>query len=104
MSEATSSARVVPVDGMPGRERRTAARDDARQRGSRLAHAVKSWFAGGGDDDAAEPAEHPAEPSVFQRIGAFLQQNLLEPTPPHYELVYGYITESDRRLVEGAGV
>jgi diguanylate cyclase len=93
MSEA-SSVRLVPIDAIPGRERRT--RDDARQRGNRLAHAVKSWF-GGRDEELPEPSP---QPSVFHRIGAFMQQNLLEPTPAHYELVYGYVTESDRRLVD----
>jgi diguanylate cyclase len=94
MNEA-SSARVVIVDGIPGQERR--ARDDARQRGSRLAQAVKSWF--GREEDSPEPETGSPEPSIFHRVGAFLQQNLLEATPAHYELVYGYLTESDRRLV-----
>jgi len=99
MSDASSSARLVSVDGIPGRDRRSAARDDARQRGNRLTQAVKSWF-GNREEDVLEPDQSGQEPSIFQRVGAFLQQNLLEPTPPHYELVYGYILETDRRLVD----
>lgn len=98
MSEARASARAVPIDGIPGGDRRSAAHDDARQRGGRLAQAVKSWF--GGNDENAQPEDTRPEPTLYQKIGAFLQQNLLEPTPAHYELVYGYITETDRRLVE----
>jgi diguanylate cyclase len=99
MSDASSSARLVSVEGIPARDRRALQRDDARQRGNRLAQAVKSWF-GARDADAAEAVSSHPEPSIFQRVGAFLQQNLLEPTPPHYELVYGYVLETDRRLVD----
>lgn len=98
MSDATSSARAVPIDGNSGRDRRAGASDDARQRGNRLAHAVRSWF--GRDEEVDDAPEAPAEPTLYQKIGAFLQQNLLEPTPAHYELVYGYINQSDRRLVD----
>lgn len=91
--------RATPIDGTPTRDRRVVAQDDARQRGSRLAKAVRSWF-GSGDDEAQTAPEAGQAPSLFQRIGAFLQQNLLEPTPAHYELVWGYTTESDRRLVD----
>jgi diguanylate cyclase len=99
MSDASSSARLVSVDGIPGQDRRASPRDDARQRGNRLTQAVKSWF-GGREEEASPPEAGRPEPSVFQRVGAFLQQNLLEPTPAHYELVYGYVLETDRRLVD----
>ncbi|HEU4969195.1 GGDEF domain-containing protein [Sphingomonas sp.] len=99
MSDASSSARLVAVDGIPARDRRAPAPDDARQRRNRLTQAVKSWF-GGRDDENMVPEANQPEPSTFQRVGAFLQQNLLEPTPPHYELVYGYILQTDRRLVD----
>lgn len=72
---------------------------DAIQPRSRFAKTVMSWF-GSGDEDEDTPGESEPAPSVFQRIGAFLQQNMLEATPLHYELVYGYITETDRRLVD----
>ena len=91
-----ASIRTVQIDGFSNSDRR-GSRDDARQRGSRLSQAVKSWF--GGRDEAEVEAAAP-EPSLYQRVGAFLQQNLLEPTPAHYELVYGYIREADRRLVD----
>jgi diguanylate cyclase len=99
MSDASSSAQLISVEGIPGPDRRTPPHDDARQRGSRLTQAVRSWF-GAREDDNIDPAPGQPEPSIFQRVGAFLQQNLLEPTPPHYELVYGYILETDRRLVD----
>jgi diguanylate cyclase len=103
MSDATT-ARTVQIDGLGANDRRAGTPDDARGRRNRLAEAVKGWFGtreeapeSSDDDKLARPT--PA-PSLFQQIGAFLQQNLLEPTPPHYELVWGYVTQSDRRLVE----
>jgi diguanylate cyclase len=99
MTDRTSSARAVPIDITPGEERRSA-HDDARQRGNRLASAVKGWF-GGKDEPEAAPHTAPAQQaSLFQRIGLFFDTHELEPTPAHYELAYGYITESDRRLVD----
>ena len=87
---------------MTGEDRRVPHNDDARQRGSRLASAVKGWFGGKDDEErvsVAAPATAP-QASVFQRIGLFFDAHELQPTPPHYELAYGYITESDRRLVD----
>lgn len=101
MSDALVS-RNVHIHGPYGGDRR-AAPDDARGRRNRLADAVKGWFGAREEDDAVETESVAAEvpkASVFQRIGAFLQQNMLEPSPPHYELVHGYITQTDRRLVE----
>lgn len=102
MSDATH-ARTIQIEGFGASDRRAGAADDARGRRNRLAEAVKSWF--GAREEMPEPVEGkttraaPA-PSLYQQIGAFLQQNLLEPTPSHYELVWGYVTQSDRRLVE----
>lgn len=101
MTDATH-ARALQIEGLTGNDRRAATDDDARGRRNRLAQAVRGWFGSREFDDAAEasPPELEPAPSVFQRIGAFFQQNMLEPSPPHYELVHGYITQSDRRLVE----
>ena len=92
MNEATSS-RSAHIKAVPAAERRSPP-DDARQRRNRLAHAVKTWF--GGKDDA----EGPEEPSLFQQIGTFFETHQLQPTPLHYELVHGYLTQSDRKLVD----
>lgn len=97
MSDA-HSARTVQIDGFTTRDRREAPVDDARQRGNRLARAVKSWFGSSGEE--VPPPTNGPEPPLFQRIGAFLQQNLLEPSPAHYELVYAYLKETDRRVVD----
>src|SRR5688500_1125402 len=95
MSTPSSSARTVPIDAEPGANRRAAHQDDARQRGNRLAKTVRNWFG------KEEPqANDDAGPSLFQQIGLFLDAHQLEPTPAHYELVHGYITQVDRKLVE----
>lgn len=103
MSDALS-ARTVQIDGPTGNERRTAAPDDARGRRNRLTDAVKGWFGAREEEEAPEESASPVtavpKASVYQQVGAFLQQNMLEPTPPHYELIYGYVTQTDRRLVE----
>ncbi|HEV2569344.1 GGDEF domain-containing protein [Sphingomonas sp.] len=93
MSTPVPSARAVPIDAEPGVNRRTPHQDDARQRGGRLSQAVRSWF-------GKEEANDASEPSLFQQIGMFLDAHQLEPTPPHYELVHGYLTKVDRKLVE----
>lgn len=95
----TPSSRTVQIDAPSMSDRRSRPRDDARQRGNRLTQAVKNWF-GSGEQDSETLAEAAPPPSLYQRIGAFLQQNLLEPTPSHYELVHSYMLESDRRLVD----
>ena len=95
MSDA-SSARAVPIDILPAADRRTP-HDDARQRGNRLADAVRSWF--GGKEEAPAPELTPVVP-IFQRVGQFFDTHQLEPTPPHYELVHGYLTQVDRKLVD----
>lgn len=97
-------ARTMQIDGLGGSDRRAGQPDDARNRRQRLTQAVLGWF-GTRDDTEEEAEELPAAsrtpaPTLYQRIGAFLQQNMLEPTPAHYELVHGYVTETDRRLVE----
>ncbi len=96
MNEATSSARALPIDALPSPDRRTPHDGDARQRGNRLTHAVKSWF-GGKEDGGSDAAPGP---SLFQQIGMFLDTHQLIPTPAHYELAYGYITHADRKLVD----
>lgn len=88
---------TVPIDGVPGRERRTAPHDDARARGGRLANAVRNLF--GRTDEGDEIEEAPQAP-LFQQIGVFLDTHMLEPSPSHYELVHGYLTHGDRKLVE----
>lgn len=88
---------TVPIDGVPGRERRAVPHDDARARGSRLANAVRNLF--GRTDEADEIEEAPQTP-LFQQIGVFLDTHMLEPSPSHYELVHGYLTHGDRKLVE----
>jgi diguanylate cyclase len=98
MIDRTSSARAVFID-TEGEDRRVAVQDDARQRGSRLSSAVKNWF-GGKEEEPARPPAPAVQPSLFQRIGIFFDTHELEPTPAHYELAYGYLTESDRRLVD----
>jgi diguanylate cyclase len=95
MSTPSSSARTVSIDAEPGANRRAAHQEDARQRGNRLAQTVRGWFG------KEEPqANDDAGPSLFQQIGLFLDAHQLEPTPAHYELVHGYITQVDRKLVE----
>lgn len=97
MTERSAPARTVPID-LSGEERRSTS-DDARQRSNRLASAVKGWFGGKDEQEAASaPAAH--QPSLFQRIGLFFDAHELEPTPAHYELAHGYVAETDRRLVD----
>lgn len=91
------SEKPIEIDGVPGHERRQAPTDDARARGGRLASAVRSLFGRGEEQDVVE--EVPESP-LFRRIGEFLDMHMLDPTPPHYELVYSYLTHGDRKLVE----
>lgn len=95
MSDA-SAARAVPIDILPAGDRRTP-HDDARQRGKRLTDAVRTWF--GSKEETAPVAPVQVAP-LFQRIGLFFDTHQLEPTPAHYELVHGYLTQSDRKLVD----
>lgn len=87
---------AIETDGEDPRPRRTG-HDDARARSGRLVSAMRNFFAREGDTPADDT---PQPPSLFERVGAFLDVNMLEPTPPHYELAHAYITESDRKLVE----
>lgn len=91
-----SAARAVPIDISPAGDRRTP-HDDARQRGNRLADAVRGWF--GGKEEAIDIAPVKVVP-LFERIGLFFDTHQLEPSPAHYELVHGYLTQSDRKLVD----
>ncbi|NNM75757.1 GGDEF domain-containing protein [Sphingomonas sp. ID1715] len=91
MSTSFTSASAIPIDATPGVNRRSAHNDDARQRGGRLSQAVRSWF---GKEEEQEA------PSLFQQIGLFLDSHQLEPSPAHYELAHGYLTRSDRKLIE----
>lgn len=91
-----SLARAVPIDISPAADRR-APHDDARQRGSRITDAVRSWF--GGKEEAPATVLTPVVP-IFQRVGMFFDAHQLEPTPAHYELVHGYLTQVDRKLVD----
>ena len=101
MIDRSASARAVSIDVTQSEERRVANHDDARQRGNRLASAVKNWFGGKEQDEEAIAATSPQQqPSLYQRIGLFFDAHELEPTPAHYELAYGYLIESDRRLVD----
>ena len=90
-------AKPEPID-TTSQERRMP-HDDARKQGSRLAKAVKGWF--GGDEEPAPPAPTVAAPlPLFQQIGAFFDTHGLDPSPSHYELAHGYMTQSDRKLVD----
>lgn len=105
---AADQAIVVPG----GRGDRRTASDDARKRTGRLANAMRNLL--GFDEDEDEPAESSvsapppplAEPAtgsgrlLHDRIGAFLFDNGLDPTPDHYDLAYQYVTGANRRLVD----
>ncbi len=82
-------------------DRRVPHGDDARARTQRLADAVRSLF-GRTEDHAPPPpaAPEPRELTLFDRIGTFFEAHNLEPTPAHYELVHGYLTNADRKLVD----
>lgn len=99
MSDSTSSARVTPADPFSPPDRRDPSRDDARQRGGRLSQAVKGWF-GGREAEAEQAPDLIQETPLFQRIGMFLDTHALDPSPLHYELAYGYVTQSDRKLAD----
>lgn len=95
MSTSASSPRTVPIDAEPGVNRRAPHQDDARQRGNRLTQTVRGWF---GKEEPEAGQEN--KPSLFQQIGLFLDTHQLEPTPVHYELAHGYLTQVDRKLVD----
>ncbi|WP_293856070.1 diguanylate cyclase [Sphingomonas sp. SCN 67-18] len=87
----------------PTGERRVnrAGPDDARGRASRLAVAVRGLFGRDGRESGEEAA--PAGDSgrvLYARIGEFLFDNALEPTPLHYELAHSYFDGSNRKLVD----
>lgn len=73
---------------------------DGRGRASRLAVAVRSLF---GRDASASDGDEPLGDSgrvLFARIGEFLFDNALEPSPAHYELAHSYFDGSNRKLVD----
>jgi diguanylate cyclase len=97
MSANQKPSTPIEIDGVPGRDRRHAHTDDARARGGRLATAVRSLF---GRQEEIETVEEAPERPLYRRIGEFLDVHMLDPIPPHYELVYSYLTHGDRKLVE----
>ena len=94
MQARSSLAAAQPAGSLPD----TAGADDARVRGGRLVSAMRTFFAREGG--AAENEERP-EPSLYERIGHFLDTNQLDATPSHYELAHAYLSASDPKLVDG---
>jgi diguanylate cyclase len=90
-------AEAVQIDVASVKDRRSPGNSDPRARSGRLASAVRHLF---GRPEDVDPPEPTPEVSLFDRIGSFFDAHALEPTPSHYELVYGYLTEIDRKLVE----
>jgi diguanylate cyclase len=48
---------------------------------------------------ALRQRQQPSDVALFDRIGAMLDANGLDPSPAHYELIHSYFTLGDDRLV-----
>lgn len=71
---------------------------DARSRTQRLISAVRRLFGGGGVPN--QPSEAELQRELYNRIGAFLFENQLEPSPANYELAHTYMGGENRRLID----
>lgn len=88
--------RQAPVPGSGDRRFRSEARV-LRPEASPLSSLMGKLLGRKGDEDEADPGTAPApapsasrRPSDYERIGAFLERNRLEPTPDHYALAWEY--------------
>ena len=78
-----------PASSLPG-DRRT----------NRLINVVRGMFGGDEIDAPAVPDDVPTSArDTYEKIGAFLFSNRLEPLPNHYEVAYAYVLGMNRRLV-----
>jgi diguanylate cyclase len=66
----------------------------------RLAKAVGKLFRRDDSVELEDAGEEVRDRALFDRIGAFLFENGLCPSPAHYELAHIYVTEDNRALVE----
>jgi len=73
--------------------------DDAPSRTQRLVSSVRRLF-GAGDGSPDQKSEAELRRELYQRIGAFLFENQLEPSPANYELVHIYMAGENRRLID----
>lgn len=89
------------IDVAPSGERRgSGIARRAERRPGLLARAVNTIF---GDDDEEQEEEGATEAerrrALFARIGTFLEEQGLDPSPGNYDLAYQFVTSGDRKLV-----